>query len=61
MSLTIDLSSEVESRLKQEAERRGLDAGEYARQLIEGLLQVERREVIETGLETTTVVVATTM
>lgn len=35
MTLTIDLSSDVEDRLRQEAERRGLAPQAYARQLIE--------------------------
>jgi hypothetical protein len=35
MTLQIQLSPEAESRLEQEAARRGLDTGEYARVLIE--------------------------
>jgi hypothetical protein len=36
--MTITLPPELESRLRDEARRRGMDAGEYARRLIEQLL-----------------------
>ena len=36
MTLTINISRDVNDRLQQEAERRGLDIEEYARRLIEG-------------------------
>ena len=35
MTLTIDISSETQSRLKNEAARLGIDEAEYARRLIE--------------------------
>ncbi len=35
MSLTIELPPDVELRLTQEAARRGVEVGEYVRQLIE--------------------------
>lgn len=38
MSLTIELPPEVESRLHQEASKRGQQAEEYARMLLESLL-----------------------
>jgi hypothetical protein len=51
MSLVIDLDPDVESRLRREAERQGLEAGEYARRLIEHQLpsqQVTRQSLWET-------------
>jgi predicted DNA-binding protein len=41
MTLTIDLNTELEDRLKREAERRGLEPKAYARQLIEAGLTVD--------------------
>jgi hypothetical protein len=38
MSLTIELPPDVESRLQEEASKRGQAAGEYARTLLESLL-----------------------
>jgi hypothetical protein len=35
MSLTIEMTPELEERLRQEAEKQDLDAGVYARHLIE--------------------------
>ncbi len=42
MGLMIDLSPDVETRLQQEATRRGIDKAEYARQLIESSLPAPR-------------------
>lgn len=39
MPLTIELPAEVESRLQEEAAHRGVPAEEYARALLESLLQ----------------------
>jgi hypothetical protein len=51
MSLQIELEPEVQERLQQEAARRGLEAADYARRLIqEGLpapLDNRRKAVIE--------------
>jgi hypothetical protein len=41
MTLTIDLNTLLEDRLKREAHRRGLDPQAYARQLIEAGLSVD--------------------
>jgi hypothetical protein len=41
MTLTIDLNTELEDRLKREAERRGLEPMAVARQLIEAGLTVD--------------------
>ena len=41
MTLMIDLPADVESRLKTEAERHGLEPREYARRLIEAGLPVD--------------------
>ena len=38
MTLTIDIPSELETRLAQEAARKGVPADEYARMLIEAKL-----------------------
>jgi len=42
MSLTIEMASEMEERLRQEAQKQGLDAGEYVRHLIERSLAIEK-------------------
>ena len=41
MTLMLNLTEELEIRLKSEAERRGLEASELARQLVEAGLQVD--------------------
>ena len=41
MTLMLNLTEELENRLKSEAGRRGLDAAELARQLLEAGLQVD--------------------
>jgi hypothetical protein len=41
MTLTIDLNTALEDRLKREAERRGIEPQAYARQLIEAGLPVD--------------------
>ena len=41
MTLTIDLNTALEDRLRREAERRGIDPQAYARQLIEAGLPAD--------------------
>ena len=41
MTLTIDLNTALEDRLKREAERRGVEPQAYARQLIEAGLSLD--------------------
>jgi hypothetical protein len=41
MTLMLKLTDELENRLRSEAERRGLEASELARQLVEAGLQVD--------------------
>ena len=43
MTITIELTPELERRLKQEAERRGVPLGECAAQLLRGRLQPPAR------------------
>ncbi|NLC55978.1 MAG: hypothetical protein GX774_03975 [Armatimonadetes bacterium] len=38
MRLVLELKPEVEERIRKEAEQRGMDAGEYAQDLLERLL-----------------------
>jgi hypothetical protein len=44
MTLTIELPPDLENRLRQEAEKHGVDAGELARRLIERQLPAQQTE-----------------
>jgi hypothetical protein len=51
MTLTIDLSPEVERRLRDEAARMGLDESEYARRVIERSLPLKAGAVDQATLD----------